>query len=96
MNALLQKKLDELKNAKEFECWYLVKHSTNFGHLCYLVSFLKDYMEHVGSSRNLESYISAKVQDINLKKPSLGLSNNYRALRVAAFFWPYKNDLIQI
>lgn len=56
MNALLQKKLDELKNAKEFECWYLVKHSTNFGHLCYLVSFLKDYMEHVGSSRNLESY----------------------------------------
>lgn len=86
MNALLQKKLDELKNAQEFECWYLVKHSTNFSHLCYLVSFLKDYIKHVGSSRNLESYISAKVQDINLKKPSLGLSNNYRALRVAAFF----------
>lgn len=86
MNPLLEQKLNSLKAAHEFECWYLVKHSTNFANLCYLVSFLKDYVEHPGISRNLESHIEKRVAAINTEKPYLKLSNNYRALRVAAFF----------
>lgn len=85
MNNLLEKKLLELESAEQFECWYLVKHSTNFAHLCYLVSFLKDYVEHPGVSINLENHINIKANEIN-NRLHLGLSNNYRALRVAAFF----------
>lgn len=86
MNPLLESKLNELKQSKEFECWYLVKHSTNFAHLCYLVSFLKEYVDHPGISRNLKSHIDKKVSELNSANPNLKLSNNYRALRVAAFF----------
>lgn len=38
MNDLLNKKLEQLKAANEFECWYLVKHSTEFYKQCYLAS----------------------------------------------------------
>ena len=41
MNSVLQKKLNELQNANDYECWYLVKQPTAFDNLCYLVSFLK-------------------------------------------------------
>ena len=40
MNPVLETKLEELKNAKDYECWYLVKQPTAFDNLCYLVSFL--------------------------------------------------------
>lgn len=86
MNPLLENKLFTLKQSNEFECWYLVKHSTNFAHLCYLVSFLKDFVEHPGVSKNLETHIDKKATEINTLKPELKISNNYRALRVAAFF----------
>jgi MoxR-like ATPase len=86
MNPLLERKLNELKSAQDYECWYLVKHSTNFAHLCYLVTFLKDYKDNPGVSVNLEEHISKKVSLINSVKPNLRLSDNYRALRVAAFF----------
>lgn len=86
MNPLLENKLNTLKQSNEFECWYLVKHSTNFAHLCYLVSFLKDFVEHPGVSKNLETHIDKKATEINTLKPELKISNNYRALRVAAFF----------
>ena len=43
MNPILQNKINELQNANEYECWYLVKQPTAFDSLCYLVSFLKDY-----------------------------------------------------
>jgi hypothetical protein len=86
MNSLLENKLNELKSALDYECWYLVKHSTNFAHLCYLVSYLKDYKEHPGVSVNLEEHIRIKVASLNSIKPELRLSDNYRALRVAAFF----------
>ena len=86
MNSLLENKLNTLKQSKEFECWYLVKHSTNFTNLCYLVSFLKDFIENPCVAKNLESYIDKKASEINSLKPDLKISNNYRALRVAAFF----------
>ena len=86
MNSVLQNKLNELQNARDYECWYLVKQPTNFAHLCYLVSFLKDFVEHKGVSKNLEAHIGKKVSEINALKPELKISNNYRALRVAAFF----------
>ena len=43
MNSVLQKKLNELQNANDYECWYLVKQPTAFDNLCYLVSFLKEF-----------------------------------------------------
>ena len=43
MNPILENKIEELKNAKNYECWYLVKQPTAFDSLCYLVSFLKKY-----------------------------------------------------
>lgn len=84
MNVILQNKLTELQNASDFECWYLVKQPTAFDSLCYLVSFLKEFKdgEHQG---NLQDFIGTKIAEINSVKNNVEISNNYRALRVAAF-----------
>ena len=85
MNTILQNKLTELQNASDFECWYLVKQPTAFDNICYLVSFLKEFKngEHQG---NLQEFIGTKISEINRIKSDVEISNNYRALRVAAFF----------
>lgn len=85
MNKLLQDKLDQLENASEYECWYLVKQPTEFDKLCYLVAILKEYQQSK-IEETLDAYITRRVQEITEGKPALELSNNYRALRVAAFF----------
>lgn len=85
MNPILQSKLDELEKAEDYDCWYLVKQPTDFGSLCYLVSILKDYIEN-GRSGVLQEYMSKKITELNEKKSGLNISDNYRALRVAAFF----------
>lgn len=85
MNPVLENKLAELKSASDYECWYLVKQPTEFDNLCYLVSFLKEYQKG-SSGQNLQDYISKKVSELEIRKPELKISNNYRALRVAAFF----------
>lgn len=85
MNSILQDKLDNLENASDYECWYLVKQPTSFDVICYLVSFLKEYKESQ-SSEGLQQFIEKKVIKLNKNNPKLKISNNYRALRVAAFF----------
>lgn len=85
MNKILEEKLQALENAKDYECWYLVKQPTAFDSLCYLVSFLKEY-KGVTVSQNLQDFVETKVNAINTAKPNVNISNNYRALRVAAFF----------
>lgn len=86
MNPLLENKLEELNAAEKFECWYLVKHATDFDKLCYLVTFLKEYQTKKIPNKNLETFIQECVAELNNAIPNLSLSNNYRALRVAAFF----------
>ena len=56
MNPILQDKLQELENAQDYECWYLVKQPTAFDSLCYLVSFLKDYKTETIQS-NLQDFV---------------------------------------
>ncbi len=85
MNSVLQNKLNELHNASDYECWYLVKQPTAFDNICYLVSFLKEFKSKE-VSENLQDFIGKKVTEINSSKPDVEISNNYRALRVAAFF----------
>lgn len=85
MNPRLQKKLEELEQSGDYECWYLVKQPTSFDSLCYLVSFLKEY-KGGHNTDNLQDYIGRKIQQLNIVKPEVKISNNYRALRVAAFF----------
>ena len=85
MNIILQNKLTELQNAEDFECWYLVKQPTAFDNLCYLVSFLKAFKEERVSG-NLEEFIGTRIAEINKIKTDVEISNNYRALRVAAYF----------
>lgn len=85
MNPMLQKKLEELNQSGDYECWYLVKQPTAFDSLCYLVSFLKEYKDGQNSD-NLQDYIGRKIQQLGIVKPEVNISNNYRALRVAAFF----------
>lgn len=85
MNPILENKLRELENANDYECWYLVKQPTAFDSLCYLVSFLKKY-KSTDTGRNLHDYISEELTELQAAKPYLEISNNYRALRVAAFF----------
>lgn len=85
MNPILEQKLQELDRAKEYECWYLVKQPTAFGPLCYLVSFLRDFKTQAGPG-NLQDYIGRRIDALRAEKPDLAISNNYRALRVAAFF----------
>ena len=85
MNSVLQNKLNELQNASDYECWYLVKQPTAFDNICYLVSFLKEFKSK-DTPENLQDFIGKKVTEINASKPNVEISNNYRALRVAAFF----------
>ena len=84
MNSILVDKITQLKNAQDYECWYLVKHSTDFCNLCYIVEALKE-QQLTKKYSNVEKAVDAKISQINTEK-SLTLSNNYRALRVAAFF----------
>lgn len=91
MNPVLQKKLDELKRADKYACWYLVKHPVAFDKLCYLVSFLEEYKEQDGE-RNLETYVSRRIGELNAEKSEIGISDNYRTLRVAAFFGLIRMD----
>lgn len=85
MNPMLQKKLEELEQSGDYECWYLVKQPTSFDSLCYLVSFLKEYKDGHNTD-NLQDYIGRKIHQLHIVKPEVKISNNYRALRVAAFF----------
>lgn len=85
MNPILQTKLDELERASDYECWYLVKQPTAFDSLCYLVSFLADYKTKTVPG-NLQDYVGQKILELKAVKPDIEISNNYRALRVAAFF----------
>lgn len=85
MNSILQKKFDELEKANKYECWYLVKQPTAFENICYLVSFLEEYKKD-NHGVNLQEYISQKISSMSATKSHVELSNNYRALRVAAFF----------
>lgn len=85
MNPILQNKLNKLKNANDYECWYLVKQPTAFDSLCYLVSFLEKYQSAM-QSKNIQDFISEQLGELSRVKPDLNISNNYRALRVAAFF----------
>ena len=85
MNPILQTKLDELERASDYECWYLVKQPTAFDSLCYLVSFLADYKTKTVPG-NLQDYVGQKISELKAVKPDIEISNNYRALRVAAFF----------
>ena len=56
MNELLNNKIEQLKAAEEYECWYLVKQPTEFTKLCYLVSVLKEYQDN-NSAEVLSNYI---------------------------------------
>lgn len=85
MNPILQKKYDELKESKKYECWYLVKQPTAFDNICYLVSFLEEYKED-NTGINLQNFISHKISLLSTTKPNVDISDNYRALRLAAFF----------
>ena len=86
MNSVLEKKYVELKNAQDYECWYLVKQPTAFDCLCYLVSFLEKYKRRAVQNISLQDYIGKEIEQLKGIKPSVEISNNYRALRVAAFF----------
>lgn len=85
MNPVLQNKLQKLQNASDYECWYLVKQPTAFDSLCYLVSFLEKY-QGATQNKNIQDFISEQLRELSRTKPELNISNNYRALRVAAFF----------
>lgn len=100
MDTILQSKLQQLQQANDYECWYLVKQPTEFSKLCYLVFVLKSYQENQ-SNDNLSEYIKDRIRQLKEQKPNVDFSNNYRALRVAAFFGlitlnsaNYKNAII--
>lgn len=85
MNPILKEKFDDLNSASDYECWYLVKQPTDFGNLCYLVSFLEEYKNNA-KGLNLQEFIRKKIEELSVVKSGVSISNNYRALRVAAYF----------
>lgn len=46
--------------------------------------FLKEYKKQ-DNPGNLQDFIGAKISELKEFKPDVEISNNYRALRVAAF-----------
>lgn len=100
MNELLSNKIQQLTTASEYECWYLVKQPTEFSKLCYLVYVLKEYQDN-NSSEVLNNYIIKRISQLQAQNSDIAFSDNYRALRVAAFFGlitmngaNYKNAII--
>ena len=85
MDSILQRKLDQLASANQLECWYIVKQSTDFDKVCYLVSYLDEY-QRKNNSMSLEDLIKTRVAQLKSEHPDFGISANYRALRVAAYF----------
>lgn len=85
MNEILQKKIDELDSAQQYDCWYLVKQDTSFTSLCYQVSFLKRYQDE-NMNINLQEYIKECANELKTKKKDIHVSDTHRSLRVAAFF----------
>ncbi|HWS44099.1 MAG TPA: AAA family ATPase [Pseudoflavonifractor sp.] len=85
MDALLASKLEELESAEKYECWYLVKQSTEFDRLCYLVSALGEYQAE-RRAQKLEDFIQDYASELGEQKSGVDFITNYRALRVAAFF----------
>lgn len=85
MNELLKNKIDELSNAQNYECWYLVKQDTSFVSLCYQVEYLRQFQED-NKGMNLETFIKTSVGRLKQQKPDVVVSETHRALRVAAFF----------
>lgn len=79
---MLAKKYKSLEVAEDYACWYLVKQPTDFSQICYLVSALESYQKN-DEKEDLKEYIVSYNEKLD---SSLALSNNYRALRVAAFF----------
>ena len=84
MNDILQERLNQLDYLEKFSCWYLVKQPTTFFKLCYLVSFLDEYLKN-HCTEQFHQYISKKIAELNERK-NLDISDNYRALLVAAYF----------
>lgn len=84
MNKMLRKKIDEIEQAEDFSCWYLVKQETKFTDNCYLVSFLKDF-QALGCPGNLEDYIKTRAHELKAEK-GLTISETHRALRVASVY----------
>ena len=84
MNDILKERLDKLDSLEKFSCWYLVKQPTTFFKLCYLVSFLDEYQK-THCTEQFQQYFSEKIAELNARK-SLDISDNYRALLVAAYF----------
>lgn len=84
MNDILQERLNYLDSLEKFSCWYLVKQPTTFFKLCYLVSFLDEYQK-THCTEQFQQYISEKISELNAQK-NLDISDNYRALLVAAYF----------
>ena len=85
MNSILQRKLDKLASANQLECWYIVKQSTGFDKVCYLVSYLDEY-QRKNNSMSLEDFIKIRVAQLKSEHSSFNISANYRILRVAAYF----------
>lgn len=86
MDQNLKTKLEELKNADDYECWYLVKQYTSFVSLCYQVKFLQDYQKNSNNKLNIQDYVRNSAKNLNKKNKDLNISEEYRALRVAVFF----------
>lgn len=85
MNELLQRKLSELDALREQECWYLVRQSTRFDVICYLVLLLEKYKQGRKGVR-LEDFIVDEYQKQKQAIPDFPFTKTHRALRVAAFF----------
>lgn len=91
MNPVLDNKWNELDWASDYECWYLVKHPVAFDKLCYLVSFLEEFKEQTEVG-NLQQFVSMRIEELHAEKPEIAISDNYRTLRVAAFFGLIRMD----
>lgn len=85
MNELLNNKLNQLKEAKDSECWYLVKHQNEFAKQCYLTAIFKEYLS-TDKSQNLDIFLNKRVGEINAENKSLAITGGSRSLRVSAFY----------
>lgn len=85
MSDILKKKIDDLKQSKDYSNWYFVKQFASFPSLCYQVQILKQYQDN-NETTDFQEYFKKNVSNISVNHPDLDISKTYRALQNAAYF----------
>lgn len=91
MHPTISDRMDQIKSRVAGKHWYVVRQKYNIVDLCYLVAALRDY-QNSDMQKSIADFVATEITQLNSSNPALQLTDNYRALRGAAFLGLIKMD----